>query len=139
MIARCVADSAPDLEFVFFTDEEGRALDASDTVDLLTTIADCEPHVIVHATTELEPNTDLYGWIFVQFPFLPVVHVNVDGRIRRIRQSISIEEFTDQARNSSGQEGIGRLLVAIRNCTEEETLSSGVGRGASEEVALSES
>jgi hypothetical protein len=141
MISRCVADSAPELEVVFFTDGEGRALDSSDTVDLLTTIADSEPHVMVHATTELEPNTDLYGWIFVQFPFLPIVHVNVDGRIRRIRHLISIDEFSGQVRNSSEQDDIGRLVEAIRHCTqmEEEVVSNAVGQSAPEEVLLSES
>jgi hypothetical protein len=139
MISRCVADAAPDFELVFFTDEAGRALDSSDTVDLLTTIADSEPHVMVHATTELEPNTDLYSWVFGQFPFLPIVHVNFDGRIRRIRNLISIEECNGQARNSSAQDDIGRLLDAIRNCTEEEAVASANSRGASEEVLLSES
>jgi hypothetical protein len=139
LISKCIADAAPDFELVFFTDEKGSALDSSDVVDLLTTIAAAEPDVMVHATMELEPNTDVYNWIFGEFPFLPIVHVNADGRILRIRHSISIEEFTEQAKNSAGRDGIGRLLEAIRNCTEEEALASAVGRRPTEEILVSES
>jgi hypothetical protein len=137
-ISSCLADQAPDFELVYFTDEEGSALDSSDVVDLLTTIAACEPDVMVHATEDSEPNFELSNWILGQFPFLPIVHVNPEGRIRRIRQSISTEEIASPAPGSSPTDSIGRLLIAIRNSTEAGPFSRAACGKVSEEPILSE-
>jgi hypothetical protein len=117
MLAQCAVYDAPDLELVFFTDEEGHPLTPGDTPELLTTIADCEPDVLVHATGELEPNTNVYGWIFDQYPFLSVVHINREGRIRRVYQTIAQSDFDGPAKDSSPRSDIRRLLDAIRECT----------------------
>ena len=137
IISKCLADEAPELQLVFFTDEDGNALDSGDIVDLLTTIAESEPDVMVHATEELEPNTDLYGWVFGQYPFLPIVHINRDGRIRRFRQSISMEEFSNQAKESCALDGVGRLLAAIRDSIESGARCASSG-SVSDEVLVSE-
>jgi hypothetical protein len=117
LISNCAADQAPDLDLMYFTDEQGRALDSIDPLDLLITIADSEPDIVVHATQESEPNANNYGWIFDQFPFVEIVHVNPEGRIRRIRQSVLVAEFDNQVRERGGADGVGRLFAAIRSCT----------------------
>jgi hypothetical protein len=137
-ISSCLADQAPDLELVYFTDDEGRALDSSDVVDLLTTIAACEPDVMVHATEDLDPNFELSNWILGQYPFLPIVHVNPEGRILRIRQSVSTEEISSPEPGTSPVDSIGRLLVAIRNSTDSGPFSHATCGKVSEEPVLSQ-
>jgi hypothetical protein len=138
-ISSCLAEQAPDLEFVYFTSEEGRALDSSDVVDLLTTIAACEPEVLVHATQNRETNLELCDWILGQFPFLPIVHINAEGRIRRIRHSISTEELSDAPLGYSSTDSIGCLLTAIRNSTDIGTFPRAVcGKVSGEPVLSSE-
>jgi hypothetical protein len=117
LIAKCAADEAPDLELMYFTDEQGRALDSIDPLELLITIAHTEPDVVVHATPESEPNAKDYCWIFDQFPFVKIVHVNPEGHIRRIQQSVLVDEFDNQARERGGSGDICRLFAAIRSCT----------------------
>jgi hypothetical protein len=136
--SNCLAEEAPDLELVYFTDEKGRALDSSDVVELLTTIAACEPEVLVHVTVAPEPNFDLCNWVLGQFPFLPIVHVNLGGRIRRIRQAVSIEEISNAA-GFSPSDCIGCLLAAIRNSTDADPLPRAVcGKVSEEPIVLSE-
>jgi hypothetical protein len=135
--SNCLAEEAPDLELVYFTDEEGRSLGASDVVELLTTIATCEPDILVHVTVAPEPNFDLCSWILGQFPFLPIVHVNPGGCIRRIRQAVSIEELSDLTGFSSS-DCIGCLLAAIRNSTDADPISRAVCGKVSEEPVLSQ-
>lgn len=118
LINKCAAEEAPDLELMYFTDDEGQSLDSSHTFELLTMIADSQPDVVVHATSEAEPSASIYSWIFDQFPFVEIVHVDGTGNIRRIWQSISMAEFDNQAKESSVPDGIGRLFDAIRRCKE---------------------